>query len=314
MVGDGTKESHDGKRMPGVKKLHQESENSTKGEYIFGHMFGGVGVLTGNAGQKLFCALMSLRLHEGLGAIMGWKHDEPSEEDSTEGFAESFTHVVKTIKDAGKAEKIIGPSILLLDRLYLTIPMLKALAEIPMKDPQDPSVMSVVTKAKSNATAYLEPKLKTGRGAKAKKGESVKLFEYLRSHTTQFIKTAVYAYGEVQAVSYYSADLLWGKTWYQKLRFVMVYMNGRETVLVSTDLTLTPEQIIELYCLRFKILSASFCYAHHLSRDLGLTEKFTVTGIKDAHKRIYLNPQSLASSSSSSGHSCSSSGDESVPA
>ena len=31
--------------MPGVKKLHQESDNSAKGEYIHGHHFGGVGVL-----------------------------------------------------------------------------------------------------------------------------------------------------------------------------------------------------------------------------------------------------------------------------
>jgi hypothetical protein len=29
--------------MPGIKKLHQESENSSKGEYIFGRMFGGIG-------------------------------------------------------------------------------------------------------------------------------------------------------------------------------------------------------------------------------------------------------------------------------
>lgn len=38
--------------MPDVKKLHQESENSSKAEYIFGHMFGEVGVLYGLSLQK----------------------------------------------------------------------------------------------------------------------------------------------------------------------------------------------------------------------------------------------------------------------
>ena len=31
--------------MPGVKKLHQDSEDSSKGEYIFGHLFGAVGAV-----------------------------------------------------------------------------------------------------------------------------------------------------------------------------------------------------------------------------------------------------------------------------
>ena len=48
LVGDGVKQSKEGRRMPGVKKLFQESENSAKPEYIHGHMFGGLGILAGN--------------------------------------------------------------------------------------------------------------------------------------------------------------------------------------------------------------------------------------------------------------------------
>ena len=36
LVGDGVKQSKEGRRMPGVKKLFQESENSAKPEYIHG--------------------------------------------------------------------------------------------------------------------------------------------------------------------------------------------------------------------------------------------------------------------------------------
>ncbi|MDO3678679.1 hypothetical protein [Paenibacillus ehimensis] len=40
LFGDGMKQSKEARRMPGVKKFRQESENSSKAEYIFGHLFG----------------------------------------------------------------------------------------------------------------------------------------------------------------------------------------------------------------------------------------------------------------------------------
>ncbi|NEP86879.1 MAG: hypothetical protein F6K18_08550 [Okeania sp. SIO2C2] len=39
-VGDGIKVGKEGKKMPAVKKLHNESENVTKSEWIRGHYFG----------------------------------------------------------------------------------------------------------------------------------------------------------------------------------------------------------------------------------------------------------------------------------
>ncbi len=40
LIGDGVKQSKEARHMPSVKKLFQESENSSKPAYIFGHMFG----------------------------------------------------------------------------------------------------------------------------------------------------------------------------------------------------------------------------------------------------------------------------------
>lgn len=37
------------RRMPGVKKLHQELENSPKAEYIFYHLFGAISILIGTS-------------------------------------------------------------------------------------------------------------------------------------------------------------------------------------------------------------------------------------------------------------------------
>jgi DDE superfamily endonuclease len=111
LIGDGVKQPKEGKKMPGVKKLHQESENSSKAEYIFGNMFGGVGVLIGNT-YKMFCVPLSLRIHDGIKTIKRWCNDLPEEvEDS---------HVVQMISNAFSIAKTMGESsLLLLDRYFL---------------------------------------------------------------------------------------------------------------------------------------------------------------------------------------------------
>ena len=71
LIGDGVKESKEARYMPGVKKLHQESENSSKANYIFGHLFGAVGVLIGTP-DKWFCLPLFLQLQDGVKTIFGW--------------------------------------------------------------------------------------------------------------------------------------------------------------------------------------------------------------------------------------------------
>src|ERR1035441_4949491 len=50
--------------MPGVKKLHQESDSNTKPEYIFGHSCQAVAVLT-QALSSVFALPLACRIHEG---------------------------------------------------------------------------------------------------------------------------------------------------------------------------------------------------------------------------------------------------------
>ena len=65
LAGDGVKQSKEGRHMPGVKKLHQESEDQTKAEYIFGHFFGAVGILVGSADHTL-CLPLKINIQDGL--------------------------------------------------------------------------------------------------------------------------------------------------------------------------------------------------------------------------------------------------------
>ncbi len=227
--------------MPAVKKLFQESENSSKAAYIFGHMFGGLGILIGNQ-EKRFCLPLSLRLHDGLQFLDSWK----------ESADRARTHVIQMVEDAYEAARTFGNSLLLLDRYFLSVPALTRLAEL---NASGPARMEIVTKAKQNCVAYQLPERKAGRGRPPKKGEKVILKDLFCVDRSQFITTTLDLYGEQKQVEYLCVDLLWGQKLYQMLRFVLVKYKNTHSILVSTCLDLTPEAIIRLYSYRFRIES-----------------------------------------------------------
>jgi hypothetical protein len=53
LAGDGIKICKEAEKMPGVKRLHQESDNSGKAPYIYGHHYGVIGILAGWAKKNL---------------------------------------------------------------------------------------------------------------------------------------------------------------------------------------------------------------------------------------------------------------------
>jgi len=162
LVGDGVKQSKEGRRMPGVKKLFQESGNSAKPGFIHGHMFGGLGILAGSI-RNWACIPLSIRLHDGLQAAREWEGASVS----------AASHVVQMVEDAYKAALTFRDSLLLLDRYFLTVPVLKKLRGLNASGAVH---MDIVTKAKKPCTAYQKPgPRKPGRGRPPKKGEPAPL-------------------------------------------------------------------------------------------------------------------------------------------
>ena len=252
LVGDGVKQSKEGRRMPGVKKLFQESENSAKPEYIHGHMFGGLGILAGNI-RSWACIPLSIRLHDGLQASMDWKGTTAS----------NASHVVQMVEDAYHAACTFGDSLLLLDRYFLTVPALEKLRSLNNSGDVH---MEIITKAKKSCTAFEKPvSRKPGRGRPPKKGAAVHLKELFMTLSGEFQETEIELYGKKESIRYYCIDLLWGQKLYQELRFVLVEMNGVQSILASTSLTLDPLSIIQLYSYRFRIE----CTFRELKQQIG---------------------------------------------
>ena len=244
LAGDGVKQSKEGYYMPGVKKMVQESETQSKGEFIFGHLFGAVGVLIGRRAQK-FCLPLKVNIQDGIRVAAEWENSTISAEN----------HILQMIRNGFEAAVSFGKSVLLLDRYFLSVPALQLLNKLNAE--RNEEFLTIVTKAKKNCIAYRlpPPKEKGKKGRPRKKGESVKLASLFNDSSVKFRKAKVTAYGEKKEVEYYCINLLWGLKHYQKMRFVLVKWDGITSILVTTDLTLPATTVIELYAWRAKIES-----------------------------------------------------------
>ncbi len=65
LVGDGLKVGKEGKKMPAVKLLHQQSESNTKPEYIMGHSIQAVSLLI-QASNSFLAVPLNAKIHEGI--------------------------------------------------------------------------------------------------------------------------------------------------------------------------------------------------------------------------------------------------------
>ena len=222
---DAIKVAKEGRKMPGVKVLHQESESNSKPEFIRGHFWGSLSVLIGNA--KLPYALpLRFSLQDGI------KQSPSVRETLVEKMA---AMIIATAPRVG---------VVVADAYYAAQSFLTALVA---------AGFHVITRLRSNAVAYQPAKAltgKRGRGRPKKYGKKVHLAALFRQ-PGRFRKTDLALYGDIKNITFLSLDLLWRGL---LVRIVLtVYPNGARRILLGTDLTMLPESIIQTYGFRFKI-------------------------------------------------------------
>jgi hypothetical protein len=228
LVADGIKVAKTGRKMPAVKKLHQESDNNTKPEFIFGHSCQAIGLIV-RATSSFLAIPLACRIHEG---------------------------VVFSNRDH---RSLLDKLILLVSSLALNLPFYMIAdtyyAAASIIRPLLKTGQHLVTAVRSNAVAYEAAPSSTSpaRGRPRIYGKKIKL-KTLFKEEEAFTSAPSPIYAEKNVVlRYRTIDLLW-KPVGRLVRFVLVIhpTRGRK-ILLSTDLLLSGLQIIELFGVRFKI-------------------------------------------------------------
>lgn len=229
VLGDGLKVGKSGKKMPAVKKLHQESESNTKPQYIFGHSCQAIAMVAGCL-ESFFAIPLVSRIHEGLIFSNRDKRRLPRK----------MIALLEILC-------IEQPCYFVADAYYAC----KATMRQLLQSGKD----HLVSLVRSNAVAYFpapQPRIKR-RGAPRKYGNKIKLRTLF--HDADAMESAMSpVYGERGVLLRYRViDLYWRPVGVL-VRFVAVMHPSRgRKILMSTDCSLTGLQIIELYGIRFKI-------------------------------------------------------------
>lgn len=230
-LADGIKAPKEGRKMPGVKSLHQESQNNTKPEYIMGHSIQAVSLLVHSAAGQVAAIPLCSRIHEGL---VFSNRDSKTLLDKLVALLLSIALVWNR------------PVVLVADAYYASGKVI-----IPLLN----NGHHLVTRAKTNAVAYLPAPKAEGsvRGRPRIYGKKVRLKD-LAKDDGAFTSAPSPVYGEQGVVVRYRVcDLLWRPVG-RLVRFVIVHHPVRGTIfLLSTDVCMAALEILELYGYRFKI-------------------------------------------------------------
>lgn len=241
VVGDGVKNPKSGKKMPGVKKLHQDSESNTKPEFIFGHSLQAVSLLL-KLGEKVFAVPLGIEIHEGVVF-------------SNRNRKTLLDRLLDMVASLGMGQ----PMYFVADAYYGSRKIVLGLLGM---------CNHLITRMKSTAVAYRRPVVSGNkRGRPRIYGEKVRLtdlFETKKGWTVSAMKL----YGKMENVEYLSLRLLWKPTGTEMLFVLVRLADGRKCILMCSDLKLNPVLVIQIYAARFKI-ELGFKVAVHVVGSLG---------------------------------------------
>lgn len=259
LLGDHTYVPKDGRRMPGVVTLHQDSETQSKPSYFRGHQWGAICLMIGSL-LAPFGLPLALGIHQGLSHI-----DKESETDEDQDNLK--TRIVQMALDFSLRHNL--PCILTLDAFFPCASVFNLATSIWLTDLKAPLV-TLIIRAKKNCVAYYEAEKIAGKkppGRPAKYGEKVKLMDFFNKPHL-FLKQQCLVYGKLEEISFMAINLLWRPTgnW---VRFVLATSSRGAMVLMCSDLNQNPLEAIRLYCARTRIeimfdmlknLMGAFCY------------------------------------------------------
>jgi len=166
LVGDHTKTPKDGRKMPAVTTLHQDSETSGKPSFFRGHHWGCVAIVV-QACDRFFATPLWASIQEGLAKLAVDDAGQPK--------------TTRIVQMAQQVARVMGRSAyVVLDAYFAVGPVFQTAAEqLCGNEP----LVHILTRAKKNVVAYCPaqtPK-KRKRGRRKKYGQKLKLMKLFDS-------------------------------------------------------------------------------------------------------------------------------------
>jgi hypothetical protein len=227
LTGDHTKNVKDGRKIPAVETLHQDSETSSKPTYFRGHHWGFIGLLT-HVGPKFWSTPLWAEIHRV----------EFEEKRSTRIVSQALIIAQQTKKKA----------YLILDAFFSCGPVFTTAAHSTDR------TVYILTRAKKNVTAYQPAKKrkKKSPGRKPKYGKKIKLMELFNSSPDSFYSLHTHVYDANETIRYCCIDLLW-KPIKETIRFFLIQSSRGKIILMTDDLSMSVDTALMMYCKRSSI-------------------------------------------------------------
>jgi hypothetical protein len=237
---DGLKAPKEGRKMPAVKSLHQESTNNSKPEYIMGHSWQAISLLVA-ADTSQFSLPLSARIHEG---VIFTNRDRRTLLD----------RMVELMGSLG----IEDPVYLLADAYYACRKITRALLR---------SGSHLISRVRITSVAHEPiapvPGHKRARGRPRIYGQKILLRTLFDDPAAMVEIESPYSGDRDVRLQARFRDLVW-KPVGRLVRFVAVeHPTLGRRILISTDVTRSMSEIIRMYGWRFKI-EVGFKHAIHV--------------------------------------------------
>ena len=223
------------KRMVGVQKWKDHSDNADRGTYMVGHHWNLVGLIS-PWGTRWLCWPLVMRLVPGLKGARQWIVGDTVELMTFwDAAIAAILEVTQQLGDA--AVRVVA------DAYYSKAPFLQGLLA---------RGIDVISRLRKDAVGWDDPAPPPPgkRGPKPHYGRKWTLATLLTAETP--VREHLTLYGTLTEVVFVVRDV-WLRDLAQKVRVVVLAGAKEPYILVSTDLKLSALQIIEIYGARFSI-------------------------------------------------------------